>query len=113
METFLPPACVPPVLSGVLRKDAHSVTVRLSPFPALLEAVEKGGYAGFGRLWPVSVQLQTQQHPAPVEGVVWKVVCDEMRYYPRPGRYQGAPCFLPGSAAGFPRDVSPKAGWLR
>lgn len=37
-------------------------------------------------------------------------VCEGMRYYPRPGNYCGVPCFLPGSADGFPRD---EAGWLR
>lgn len=136
METFLPSACVPPVLvlsgsgnedgaltvcwsvrgetmTGVLRKDAHSVTVQLSPCPVLLEAVERRGCAGCGRLWPASVQLLSRLHPAPVERVASTEVSDEMRYYQKPGDYCEAPCFLPRSADGITRDESPKAEWLR
>lgn len=91
----------------VLCEDAHSVSVQLSSCSVLLEAVEREGCE---RLWPASVQLQTQLHPAPV--VVCMEVSDEMTYYPKPGDYRGAPCFLPGSADGMLSDEQ-TAGWLR
>lgn len=88
--------------------DVDSVTAQLLPCPVMLEAVERGGSAGCVKPRPASVQLQTHQQldqlPLPLEGVVWMVVCEEMRCCLRPGNYHEVPCFLPGSADGFHRN---------
>ena len=95
---------------GVLCKGADSPTVQLSPWPALPEAVERGGC---GTLQPASAQLQTQQHPLSLEEAVWTAACEETRCYPRPANYRGTPCRLAGSPDGLARKDPLKAGWLR
>lgn len=97
--------------SAVLGKIDDSATVQLSVCPVPAETAERGGSAGRGRIRPAFAKVPARQQLLPLEGAAWTAPCKE-RCYPRVGYYCWAPCSLPGSADGLPRDEAPTLGCL-